>query len=348
MAECWDPLGLVTGTDTSGQGAPPRDIGAETRETLLARIGLADDLRKLQSGDTMSQYQTAIDLLRGKPAWSETSKAAGGFTEGSHASPVAGTSDWQKINQAWASAGYTPTFTYDGYTWNANNIHDVTTQHDAMPGYFDIISQYQPDYNRMMNEQRRSQRTEQLQALQDFGPGTYQALRAYDPAKTSLIDELASQAQSELANGGFDPFQTSRDFTRAAAAQSDRGFGWGGNDATARNYYLMDRAYDRRANARQFASGVASQRNQVYDPFLMGLTSARGAELGGSSLLGGANAASSAPQFDPFNGYASDLYNTNFNTGWQNLWHQQGIAAADTAGRQQFAGSIMGSASKMI
>lgn len=101
------------------------------------------------------------------------------------------------------------------------------------------------------------------------------------------------------------------------AGQSARGFGYGNADMIEEILSKGALGNQRRNEARQFAGSMTGLNNANYTNALQ-FAGARRSDLAGSALgLGGQGLASNAGAgpslFNPESGYASDLYNTNFN-----------------------------------
>ena len=185
---------------------------------------------------------------------------------------------------------------------------------EGQPGYLQLLKEISPEIARLTEEQTRSQREADILDVRRLGPEALEAMRAADPFQAMLLDIMAKQAKEELALGrgpGYEDQQAIR------AAQSARGFGYGPNDVYEEAMALGE-AGQRRINQRRgFAQSVVNQRNAIYgDPFLqiLGRPSVNTAQTNFLTQQGQSMAQDSNPnQFDPWNAYSSDLFNTNYN-----------------------------------
>jgi hypothetical protein len=160
-------------------------------------------------------------------------------------------------------------------------------------------------------------------------------LRSADPQQKALVDLLNSQAQSELAAGtSMTPDMEREIAQRLRASQASRGLGFGLPDAVTEAFTLGERGQMLQRERRGFAGDVA-RLNQatVGDPFLaiLGRPSSAGGAAQSFLGQGSQTAGMSGPRlFNPESGYASDLYNTNYNAA----------AATDIAGANATSGMI--------
>jgi hypothetical protein len=185
-------------------------------------------------------------------------------------------------------------------------------------GLLDTLEEISPQISRVTAEQTRAQRTGDIRDVLQLGPQARTAIEAADPDQAALIAELTRQARQELTAGpGLDPSLRREVQQSVRAGQAARGFGFGPSDVFEEAFELGSTGEALRQRRRGFAGQVMGLRSQLYgDPFMtiLGRPSLNTAQ--GNVLTGQAQnmAAGAGPQlFDPFNAYAGDLYNTNYN-----------------------------------
>lgn len=204
------------------------------------------------------------------------------------------------------------------------------------PGLLATLKQIQPELQSMSDASQSQQRAADIKALQDLGPAAVQALRSADPLQQALVQRLNSEATTGLdAGAGVDPSLANVIGQRLRGRSAANGFGFGLPDAVTEAYAVGDRGQALRQQRQQFALQTAGVNAATgADPALAILGRPSTSGSGAQSLLGAgqANAAAKAPDFNPFNSYASDLFNTNYN----------GQAAANIAGTNATAGIIGG------
>lgn len=217
---------------------------------------------------------------------------------------------------------------------NQSEIEKALTGQDTGKGY---LKMYNEDILPAMTEASTTatsaQRAADIADVQKYGPEATAAFRAANPEVSTMDDALSSAIMKLINGGGLSPDETRQTQQGIRASQAARGLGYGTSDAIAEAVGL-DRATQSRtlANLGTASSYVASRAARQTDPFMaiLGRSSAAPAMAGAATQVGQTSAAGAAPssQFDPFNAYASDLYNTNYN----------GVAAANNASASANAG----------
>lgn len=221
---------------------------------------------------------------------------------------------------------------------------------EGRPGLLQTYEEAEPLLTRFASQAQSGQRERDIADVERLGGRASEAFRTADPRAAEIEDKLASQAMEELnAGASLDPSLRSEVVQTLRAGQSSRGFGMGLADANAEGLFVGREAEAMRRSRQNFASGVAVRRRAAnVDPFLavIGRSSAvpgmTGAAVGeGRTMTGG------APSFDPWNAYAADLNNTNYNAdatariasanGAAALWGG-GLSALGSIGGGWFAG----------
>lgn len=186
----------------------------------------------------------------------------------------------------------------------------------SQPGLLSLYGDVAPTLNQFSADASRYQRQADVADVEALAGRTTTALRNADPTAAAIEDQLAKQAQAELASGAsLDPALANQVSQSVRAAQAARGFGMGTVDANVEGLFAGREAEQLRRQRQAFASSVAAQRRQTNgDPFLAILgRPAQSMQLTGQSLALGQTAQGTGPTFDPYNQYAQDLYNTNYN-----------------------------------
>lgn len=184
-------------------------------------------------------------------------------------------------------------------------------------GLLALYSQVEPQLTDFAAKSQSGQRERDVADVERLGGRATAALRSADPIAAALEDKLAQAASDQLDAGArLDPALANEVSQGVRAAQAARGFGMGSSDADVEGLFLGREANAMRQQRQSFASDVATRRRaSTGDPFLaiLGRPSTAANMASGVINQGGSVAAQGAQSFDPWNAYASDLYNTNFN-----------------------------------
>lgn len=214
---------------------------------------------------------------------------------------------------------------------------------DAQPGLLATYAEIEPQLTEFASRAASGQRERDIADVERLGGRATTALRQADPQAAALEDALAAQAQAALDSGGaLDPALADQVSQGVRAAQAARGMGFGAPDASVEGLFLGREANAMLQQNRGFAQDVAARRRATQgDPFLaiLGRPSTVSSMAPGVVGQGGAMGAS-AQSFDPFNAYASDLNNTNFNAKAAAKIAQANNDTAITAAGINAAGSI--------
>jgi len=209
------------------------------------------------------------------------------------------------------------------------------------PQQFDLISSMlskyagtEGDISSRLNSQSRAA---DVADVANLGPSAVAAIKASNPQQQQLLDALNQQAAQGLSLGAsLDPSLRREIQQGVRSGQTARGMGYGPSDLYE-EALTTGRAGEALQNQRRaFASSVAgiNQASNV-DPSL--------AVLGRpSQAFPAANART--PSYDPLNGYAQDLNNTNFNAAWSNVFSQRNYDAAIQGAMIGAIGNIIGGA----
>lgn len=202
---------------------------------------------------------------------------------------------------------------------SAQNVRRLLLGNGQEPGLLDTWEQIAPRTQALTDQTQAAQRNADVEALRTLAPQAVQALRDADPQQRALMDALNKAALDDLQAGyGLDPALRDQVTQDVRAAQASRGMGFGNADATAEAFALGDRGLALRTQ-RQLTAQNQARLNAATgsDPALVVL--GRPSQGAGQSqaLLGqgqqGAQAAGPS-LFNPESAYASDVYNTNFNS----------------------------------
>ena len=221
---------------------------------------------------------------------------------------------------------------------------------DGNSGLLSLYSDISPTLNKLTAEDNTASRTADIADVQNLGGAAVKAWQDANPqlqaamaalqgkvdsagTSTSIENELRSQAQTDLANGGklsAEGQRGSQQSVRQAAA--DRGM-------VMSNQTIFDEALnseklrqDRLDNARTFAAGVdqidttKAQQNvsnygtlanmyqsQAQDPYSLVLGRSTTPSLTQSTVSQASSQSTSPTLFDPFNSDIMSMYNTAYN-----------------------------------
>lgn len=217
---------------------------------------------------------------------------------------------------------------------NLNSLNSMLFGVDGVPGYLQAYEQMAPRLSALDRESTAANREADIASVEQLGPRARAAMDAADPEQAALMTELNRQMMTDLQAGdSLTPEQQRyvQQYTRAAGAA--RGMNGSNVGATneALNQFMMGQ--DVRGQRMNRAMGMASlNKNVRADPYMTVL--GRQSNSVNQAIAG---TATGAPQnFDPFSGYASQLYGQNSSqqrTGLQNL--QTGMAIGG-----EFIGSV--------
>lgn len=227
---------------------------------------------------------------------------------------------------------------------------DVDIAKRISPQLLDIYEQTQPRLAAMDRQTLSAQREGDISDIERLGPRARDAMRAADPEKAALMDELNQQALSDLKLGGRLNAGEQRQISQAArGAQAARGFGYGINDAAIESWAQLQGGTQRKRERQGFAQQMVGLNQQVQgDPFMqiLGRPSRLSPTMSGG-VLGQAQGFNPGQIFSPESQYAGDLYNQDY----------QGKLAARTATARNRAsmwgagigavGSMFGAAGKV-
>jgi hypothetical protein len=182
------------------------------------------------------------------------------------------------------------------------------------PSIYDLTSQWTPQFANL----QRGIVTGNTQAM-TTGP------TAVDPNQAALLAEMNKQALSELQQGAtLDPSLRREVEQSVRGGQAARGMVTGPAQVYDEAMQIGSAGQALRNQRRAYAGNVAGMNLSNITPY-----------------LGLADQFSKAgPSFDPWNSYASDLYNTNYNAA-----NARNIAAA--ANNAAVAGATLGAAGKV-
>lgn len=324
MAACIG-IGLALAAGASAYSASqtpdapsPRNIGQETRDTLQARIDLEPQLGLLQEHDSARQMKLLQQSLLGVPGGPRQEvyddvetvpeHAIGGDR---HNPPDDPRAVWHQY-----SAGYGGS--NSGGTWvvpaTTRKVSKTRTVNDpSQRGYLDLLEHdITPALSRAQAEASSAQRTGDVADVSRLAAPARAALRSAQPEAASLLDLLTSQSADEVKAGtGMDAGMQREVEQSVRSAQGARGFGYGNNDVT-QEVVTRGSAGQALLRARQAQAARVVGLNQGFygDPFQAIIGRSSGVNAGAATATAGSTI---APQYNPENGYASDLYNTNYN-----------------------------------
>jgi hypothetical protein len=214
-------------------------------------------------------------------------------------------------------------------------------------------------YNRLLQstgrvadeEARRSatlQRESDIADVELLGGRAIQAFRDANPDLADYLDLINEQSVEELRAGGELSSSERREVVQAGLGDASlRGFGHSPADAYMTYAGLGAAGEARKARRRAYGSEVANQNFAMANVPFMSILGRPVASLGPSSnAVGSAFGAGgqSAPNSDPFNAYAQDLNNTNYNAEWSERFSVRNYNAAITSALIGAIGNAAGGA----
>ena len=182
-------------------------------------------------------------------------------------------------------------------------------------GILKTYSEALPQLNQAQTASDAAAREAQIADVERLGSRAVEAIKSANPEATELQRQLTQRATDQISSDNILDPRLRREFAQQVrAGQASRGMGTGARDVSEEAAFTAMQA-DQLRRARERFAGSVAQLNAAtqQDPFL--------AILGrsGTNVNSAFNAAGQAGSFNPgslFNpesGYASDLYNTNFN-----------------------------------
>jgi hypothetical protein len=217
-----------------------------------------------------------------------------------------------------AEAQYGPQYTQLGL----QSLQDTLLGTGGNRGLLDIYStDIAPRMGDLERQSQAAQRAADIAAVEQFGPRATEAMRAVNPQQTALLDAITQQSLGDIQSGYNLPAGLRNTVNQATrAGQAARGLGFGPSDAYAETLAQSDVANQWRGQNLDRGMRVAATNAATQtDPFLAILGRPASSPAAAQGLLGslqgqsGQAAGRVANQFDPFSGYAQDLYNTNYN-----------------------------------
>lgn len=215
---------------------------------------------------------------------------------------------------------------------------------DGTPG---LLGQYStnilPALTGAQNTANTATRTADVTDLSSLGPDAVSALRATNPQTAALIDTLTGQAESGLAAGNrIGPNDVYNIVNPVRSDWANRGLGGSMPAGLAEALQLYAGGNTLQRQRQGFAGDVAGLNSALLtQPALAFLRGNAASPAAGQNFLAGAGGFSRTPNvFDQLGGYASDLFNTNYNAQ----------AAANIASANNWAAlhsAVLGAGSKM-
>lgn len=211
-----------------------------------------------------------------------------------------------------------------------------------------LMEQMGPTTRRESALATTAQRTADVGDVEQLGPRAIAAFKSANPELAGLLDEFSRQASSELAAGTTLTPELRREIQQSVrAGQAARGMGTGRSDVYEEAMASGSAGLALQDRRRQFAGNVAQMQSGIANiPFqqILGRPVVSLPMQQASTAQGVQTAAAATPSFDPFSGYASDLYNTNYNAAWTDTISTKNNNAAIRGALIGAIGSIIGGA----
>ena len=319
--------GTVAAAAMNRQDSPEaRNYGAETRETLQAKLDLAPQLfaseQEYQPRYNKLAYDEQMAFLLGRPA-SQTEQSYTDY----EMRQVAGTGRTQ-INAKLGNTVQIPA-QYEKVPVTRTKMVETPAQR----GFLDVLEK---DISPYLRKIKQDDRANEISDIETLGPKSMQALRTANPQAAAIVDSLLEEAGAN-ARGDLGAGER-RDIQQAIReAQGARGVGYGPSDTHQEVYgsgiASRELAYNKGLRALGMSDSFYSQ---PFQQVMGGGSSAGGA--GGLLAAAGANNAAAGPRlFDPESAYAADIFGTNFNA-------QSAAAISARNNRAALMGSLIGGA----
>jgi hypothetical protein len=277
---------------------------------------------------------------------------SGGLCGGKKKKKSAGQTDQEKADRKYRNLGY-----------EANKILDVGAEIEPRWAALDrqsLMSEaktqealYTDIYGPLSRQQaalsNTAQRGADIQDVLNLGPEATRAFRQANPEQAALLDELNRQAQSELGMGAtLDPSLLRQVQQSVRAGQAARGQGLGPSDIYTEAMTTGQAGQNLRNQRRGFATQMVGLNAQTTtDPFMAVL--GRPSSALPYSTQVGAMGQSRAMNQDPFqNAFAQDIYSSNQNAYWQNVFDKRAQQTAQTSAIIGAVGSMVGGAAAAI
>lgn len=180
--------------------------------------------------------------------------------------------------------------------------------------------------------------------ISQYGRPGFEAISGITPGGTEMATELNRQVLADLNAGDqLTPQQQLRLSQGIRSSQAARGMGYGPDDVSQEAIGLwlggeeLKRARQENARRQQLTNQAT-----ITDPFLSLV--GRSTEAMPYLWQSLTQAQGQMPSFDPYNAYASDLYNTNYNAAWANVINARNVDAAKHAAALGLIGDVIGGA----
>lgn len=214
-----------------------------------------------------------------------------------------------------------------------------------------LLRMFEEDVLPSQFRQATAQRTQDIEDVKNLSPAAREALRIADPASAKLLDQLNSQADSELGMGtALDP-GLSRLVSQAIRSRQSGTLLSNGNAGAYDEALGMGQfGQQLRNQRREFAGNVIGQNQAFYgNPFQAILGRSNGsAALPFASQASAIGGQAGAKQTNYESSYAGDLYNTNFNAAINQAINAKNNQTALIGAGISAVGAIGGGAMKAI
>jgi hypothetical protein len=202
-----------------------------------------------------------------------------------------------------------------------------------------------PAIGRVQRQATRDQRSADVQDFADFGPAASAAVDGFTPEAAAALRQLTNMAIADLNAGSELDARQRRDISVASRSMAaDRGFGFSDADIAEEVMALAMGGDNLRTQRMGRAADVIRANQSFYDPamFIMGQRADVSREAqqfqDGVRMDQQAGTRSFNPYADP---YAQDAFDSNFNAGWQAIFHQDAMNEAKKKRSYDFAGGII-------
>ena len=204
-----------------------------------------------------------------------------------------------------------------GATRPAYTQADLAALGQALPA---LLQAYQGQVQPAAGAAAGTQLGQQVGIMGRYGPQYLQAAQAADPRQAALMNTLSDQRLADLQSGGLSPFEQ-RSYQQAVrGGQAARGLGGGQSDAAMEGAYLASMANQRRQQYQGAAQQQVGLHEMIYgQPFNAAVGGAMNTanQFGTGMMQAGLGFAGAnrgvADLANPFNAYASDVFNSLFN-----------------------------------
>jgi len=213
-----------------------------------------------------------------------------------------------------------------GYTaLDIQTLGQLLQGQNGQGGLLDLYGKVAPQLQQLQADSTRANLASNISNVQQLAPQASAALAAANPQQKALVDALNSSAMQGLAAGTQLLPQDAANISKSVnSSWANRGLGGTNANQLGLAMQLYGGGQQALAQRQQFGTQMTGVNQQVVGNPMLALLGQQGTGLQNAlGTVGQANQNATTigggvqSMFNPFNSYASNLYNQNQNVQWQ-------------------------------